>query len=430
LLSDLKYKNKELIMTSMCFYFPYLEDSGVPVLFYRMINSIAEANPNSELYAIDYENGAIARHILSLPNIKLIIFNKKVKVSPPKGSILIMQTFVPYYWPEELELAPDQKLFFWNLHAQNLIPSLLPISFLREWPMNNFAVYKFLSFFYNKLFHNLRAYIHLLLETDSLYFMDKPNLDYTAKYLFINIDEKQFLPVPAVSTEIKLRTNSNLLNENTVHIGWVGRLCDFKSHILIYTVNKLVEISDRFDNKSFIYHIVGDGPYLDYVKKSIKSNSRVSVIFHGSISHDKLDDFINNNFDIMTAMGTSALEGAKLHKPTVVLDCSFEKIKKDYLFRELCDTKGFDLGHLISKEDYALGNDSLFDILSSFISDYSLYSNKSEEYFKLNHSIENVRNLLIEKAVNSKLVFSMIDSSIIEKSFLLKLYNRIRKLKT
>lgn len=419
----------EVVMNSLCFYFPYFEDSGVPVLFYRLINSIAEANPNFDVFAIDFENGAIARHLLGLPNIKLILFEKNKKVSPPKDSILIMQTFVPYYWPDELELAPDQKLFFWNLHPQNLIPSLIPISFLRELPMNNYRIYKFLSYFYCSLFDKLRVYVQLLLATDSLYFMDKSNLDYTAKYLFLNIENKQYLPVPAVSPEIKLRSKNNLLNANTIHIGWVGRLCDFKSHILIYTVNKLVEISDRFDNKNFIYHIVGDGPYLDYVKENIKSNNKVSVIFHGSISHDKLDDFINNNFDIMTAMGTSALEGAKLHKPTIVLDFSFEKIKNDYLFRELFDTKDFDLAHLITDEDYKLGNNSLFDILSNFITDYSLYSNKSEEYFKLNHSIENVRNLLIEKAVNSKLVFSMIDSSIIEKSFFLKLYNRIRKLK-
>jgi len=415
-------------MNSLCFYFPYFEDSGVPVLFYRMINSIAEANPNLDVFAIDHENGAIARHLLVLPNINLILFEKNKKVTPPNGSVLIMQTFVPYYWPEELELASDQKLFFWNLHPQNLIPSLIPINGLRELPMNNFAIYRFLSFFYSKLFRNLRTYVQLLLETDSLYFMDKSNLDYTAKYLFINIMNKQYLPVPAVSSEIKLTYSDNLLVENIIHIGWVGRLCDFKSHILIYTINKLVEISHRFDNKNFVFHIVGDGPYLNFIKENLKLNSRVSVIFHGSISHDKLDYFINNNFDIMTAMGTSALEGAKLHKPTIVLDFSFKKINKDYLFRELYNTREFDLAHLITDDDYKLGNDSLFDILTNFLSDYSLYSKKSEEYFKLNHSIENVRNLLIEKAVNSKLVFSMIDSSIIEKGKLLKLYNKFRKL--
>ena len=134
-------------MNSLCFYFPYFEDSGVPVLFYRMINSIAQANTDFEVSAIDYKNGAIARNLLLLDNIKLIEFRKGIKLSPPEGSVLIMQTFVPYYWPKELDLSANQKIFFWNLHPQNLIPSLIPIPLLRELPMNNFAVYKFMSFF-------------------------------------------------------------------------------------------------------------------------------------------------------------------------------------------------------------------------------------------------------------------------------------------
>ena len=415
-------------MNSLCFYFPYFEDSGVPVLFYRMINSIAQANTDFEVSAIDYKNGAIARNLLLLDNIKLIEFRKGIKLSPPEGSVLIMQTFVPYYWPKELDLSANQKIFFWNLHPQNLIPSLIPIPLLRELPMNNFTVYKFLSFFYSKIFHNLRTYVRLLLDTDSLYFMDKSNLDYTAKYLFINIENKQYLPVPAVSSNVKLKSRGGFSLGNTIHIGWVGRLCDFKSYILVYTINKLSEISDQFYDKNFVYHIVGDGPYLDFIKNNIQLTSRVSVIFHGAVPQNKLDDFINQNFDIMTAMGTSALEGAKLHKPTILLDFSFEQIKKDYLFRELYNTTDFDLAHLITNKDYKSGNDSLFKILSNFISDYSLYSYKSEEYFMQNHSIEKVSKLLIEKTQNSKLVFSMIDSSIIKKGKLLSLYNKLRKL--
>ena len=45
---------------SLCFFFPYYEDSGVPVLFYRLANTIAVTMPNAEISVIDYENGSLA----------------------------------------------------------------------------------------------------------------------------------------------------------------------------------------------------------------------------------------------------------------------------------------------------------------------------------------------------------------------------------
>ncbi|MCD0471058.1 hypothetical protein [Flavobacterium sp. JAS] len=390
-----------------------------------MANLIAQSIPDIEISVIDYENGAMARNMISLPNLKLIVFNDNAEVSPPAGSILIMQSFVPYYWPKELKMIGDQKIFFWNLHPQNLIPSLLPVPFLRKLPINNFGVYKFVSIFYNKLFQNLTKYLKLLLETDSICFMDKTNLDFTAKYLFSNIEKKEYLPVPASPTEIN---NLKIFSKEEIHIGWVGRLCDFKSYILVYTINKLSEISSQFNNTQFVYHIVGDGPFLNYIKENIKVCDKVSVVFHGSLPHDKLDYFINDKFDIVTAMGTSALEGAKLGKPTILLDFTFKKIKKDYVFREIYNTVGFDLAHLITNKDYKKGNDSLLNILNNIILNYPESSQKAKEYFTDNHNIESVKNLFVEKTMQTKLVFSMIDSSIMEKGRLLKIYNRIRKL--
>lgn len=414
--------------SSICFYFPYFEDSGVPVLFYRMANAIAQKRQDISIFVVDYADGAMARNLLPLSNIQLIVFEKNKKVIIPNDSILVMQTFVPYYWPVELDLDDNQKIFFWNLHPQNLIPSLLPIPFLRELPMNNFVIYKICSHFYKPLFVNLRAYVQLLRDKEALSFMDKSNLDFSKKYLFTSIDIEQYLPVPAVSSSIELNVNAIQELKDIISIGWVGRLCDFKSHILVYTINKLSAVSNRFGNRKFVYHIVGDGPFLDYIKSNIKLSENVSVIFHGSVPHNKLDCFINENIDIMTAMGTSALEGAKLAKPTILLDFTFKKIEKDYLFREIQNTVGFDLAHKISEEDFEKGNDSLFEILSGIISNYSLHAIKAFEYFKSNHSIEKVSELFTYKVLNTKLSFSMIDPSFLKKSMLLSFYNKLRKL--
>jgi len=120
---------------SICFYFPYLEDSGVPVLFSRMANSIANTYPAIDVSVIDYMNGAVGRNLKVLSNLKLIVFIEGIPVSPPENSILIMQSLLPYYWPKELILHAKTRLFFWNLHPKNFIPSLLPLPGLRDMPV-------------------------------------------------------------------------------------------------------------------------------------------------------------------------------------------------------------------------------------------------------------------------------------------------------
>lgn len=413
----------------ICFYFPYHEDSGVPVLFYRMANTIAQSKPNLEIFVIDYIDGAMARHLMNLPNLKLIAFSKKQKVTPPNGSILIMQTFVPYYWPEELKLENNQKIFFWNLHPRNLIPSLLPIPFFREIPMNNFYVYRLISIFYCRLFKRLKNFLMLLVDTKSIYFMDKTNLDFTSKYLFTKINNRQYLPVPATNSNNNFENKYNFLEKDVIQVGWIGRLCDFKSHILIYTIKKIDEIAVRFKNKKFIFHIVGDGPLINFVKKQTLLSTNISIVFHGSLNHEILDEFIKNNFDIMVGMGTSALEGAKNGKPTILLDASYKKIKNEYVFDFLYNRKEFDLAHFITKEDCKKDNDSLFNIINQINANYQLHSIKSKEYFEKNHDINSVISKFLEIIADSRLEFSMIDSRTISKGFLLTTYNKIRKLK-
>lgn len=404
-----------------------MEDSGVPVLFYRMANALALAFPKLEISVIDYKDGSMARNILPLQNLKLIVFEKNKKVSPPLACILVMQTFVPYYWPIELVLNENQKIFFWNLHPQNLIPSLLPLSFLRDIPFNNFSIYKMLSNLYPKLFRGLQKYVQLLVEKDAIYFMDKSNYDYTNKYLFINLKKVDYIPVP-VAFEKKDLTNVSQTLGSTINIGWIGRLCDFKSYILVYAINKLSEIAPKFEGYNFVFHVVGDGPFLAYIKNNVVANNQVSVIYHGGIPHQELDRFIATNLDIVTAMGTSALEGAKLRKPTILLDATFKKVDKDYVFRLLHETKEYDLAHFITEADYLMGNDSLFEIINKIISNYDVYAKKAEDYFSDHHDLINVKDLFLQKVNETKLEYSMIDPVVLRKGRILQFYNKIRGL--
>lgn len=413
-----------LTFKKICFYFPFNEDSGVPVLFYSLANYIALNNPETRVFVIDYKNGCMSRNIIKLKNLELITFEKNKIIKLPDESVLVMQTFVPYYWPYELKLNKNQNIFFWNLHPQNLTPSLLPLPFLRNIPFNFFIVYKILSNFYKPLIKKLNKYIEILLKHNSLYFMDVSNLNYTSKHLFIKLPEK-FLPLPVSKPSTNLITKK----DNIIRLGWVGRLCDFKIHILLYTLKKIKETIQSIP-KTFEIHIVGDGPFKKVLEKEItKLNINSITHIHGSVKHSNLEEFISKKIDIMFAMGTSALESAKLKKPTILLDFSFKKIDKDYNFRLLKHTSKFDLGHKITSKDYVANNESLKFLLEDIISNYNLHSEDVFKYYFDNHSIEKVSELFLEYIEKSNLKFDNIEADIIKKPLILKSYNYIRKLK-
>ena len=151
-------------------------------------------------------------------------------------------------------------------------------------------------------------------------------------------------------------------------------------------------------------------------------------MFHGAISHKDLDNFLDENIDVFMAMGTSALEGAKLAKPTFLLDPSLKEIKKDYIFRMLYDSKEYDLAHFVTNDDFKEKNTTLLDLTTSIISDYSLHSKKSAEYFFENHHLSKVKDLFLEKALATKLTFSMINPKVLKQGRLLSVYNKLRGL--
>jgi glycosyltransferase involved in cell wall biosynthesis len=412
--------------SDLCFYFPYLEDSGVPVLFARMANTLAEKHPGIKVYVIDYINGSIARNIKSLENIILIPYTDDTVTSPPEDAILIMQSFVPYHWPESLAVSPKTRIFFWNLHPKNFIPSLLPITKLRDITFNNFSLYKFIGLFFPFLMRRLRSFVHLLLAHKALAFMDQPNFDMTKKYLFIKNFEPVFIPVPATPPLQTVIKDLKKVDKDHLNYCWVGRICDFKAHILLYTANKLAKAA--YDSGSDItFHIIGDGPDKDYVLSNIIENEKFKIKYAGALPHSELDQYLLDHVDVVAAMGTSALEAAKLGIPTILLDFSYKPIDKDYVFRWLHQTVNYDLGHVISDADSNQNNESLKNMVVSLQKNYEIESEKSLKYFTEHHSIEKVSEKFFHQVNESDLEFDLINPSLLRKPAILEYYYKIRK---
>lgn len=407
------------VINKICFFFPYRVISGVPVLFYRLANEIIRTNCEIEIYIIDYADGVMATNVIKHPNIHLITFVDKKFVSPPSDSFLIMQSILPYSIRPELIIPEQSKLIFWTLHPDNLVPNFFP--FLSRNSSRNYSLYSIAAkYFCFNLMKKLNIFFSICHENQALWFMDSANLLNTTKHLFNSIESPIFIPVPTQSTDKKISINENIKN-NFIRFCWIGRLCDFKIHILKYTLIKLSQIANEIKIKIH-FNIVGEGEEKASIESLNLESEFFKLNFIGVLTPNELDQYLLKNVDILTAMGTSALEGAKFGIPTILLDYSYVPINRDYLFRWLFSTENYDLGHEITNEDIKYGNQSLKEIIYDVLNNYIELSNNTYDYFNKNHKLSNIAKLFIEKLSESNLVYSSFPKDIFKKNMFRKIH--------
>ena len=411
---------------ALTFYFPYHEVSGVPALSSRVVNNLAHRSGKIKLYVIDYTGGATACNLVASDKITVIPFEDKKKTEVPANSILIMQAILPYSIRPELVIPDKTRIVFWSLHPDNLVPVLLPFPYLRNLQNKFFGFYIALqSLFFKTSVRRLQEFIYLCIEKKAIWFMDQSNLDKLSKYLFINVSTVDFVPVPAVPKIDGMRKQFSSNAKDGLNFCWIGRLCDFKSHILIYTIRKLSMLAKEI-KLPVKYYVVGVGTFEEQVKELDVNNEYFELVMKGALQPAQLDQFILNEVDVITAMGTSALEGAKFGMPTILLDISYYPINNDYTFRWLHDTLNFDLGHDITAADTESHNETLKNMLLSLVNNFTVLSDKSYQYFMANHHIDIVCDRIIDKVRESELEFSQIDKCILRKSFLRIAYDKVR----
>ena len=168
--------------------------------------------------------------------------------------------------------------------------------------------------------------------------------------------------------------------------------------------------------------MIGDGDK-KYLIENISLDSKYfNLKIVGVIPKNQLDQYLIDNIDINAAMGTSALESAKLSIPTIVLDFSHKEIIGDYIFRWLHNTTNFDVAHNISTLDFKKDNKSLEKMLKHFEQEKKILENKSYQYFQNNHTIESVSSKLIQFVELYSTRFENINNLYFKKSFIRKLY--------
>ena len=402
-------------MKTVAFYFPYYEVSGVPVLFSNLADYFSK-NYQFKISIIDFEDGYMSSSLKGNDKIQKIIFETSKPLFIDED-IVIMQSILPFAMRPEIQFSTNTRLMFWNLHPDNLTPNLYPFVLVRKYYPNIYR--NILSIFWKRKLKLMRNFVENAIQLNSLSFMDSSNLNTTNFFLSTDINNVSFLPI-ACSNGVK---REEVLNKDftELNFSWIGRICDFKINILNYLILQLSKAAKKLKLKVNL-HVIGDGPLMHKLNSNNHLHKFFNVILLGTLNKSKMNLYLNSKIDINASMGTSVLESAKFGIPSIVLDISNKPINFKYKFRWLHDTKDYDLAHLIKKSDDMSKSYELTDIISEFIVNSKILSEKSFNYYASNHSLEAVSENLKMQIEKSKLTFTDINPELLKKSLLRRLY--------
>ena len=398
------------------FCFPEKKIGGVSILFLRVSRALSKKF-SRDTYLIDYKDGYMAQNLDEED--KLIPYNPFVEIDlegeKSNENILIFQSMTPWSIFNNI-ISENARVIFWTCHPNNFIPDLSFLNFFGDRAKKLFL--KTFLFQYYKKSQNFVKYLH---KENSLFFMDRTTLKNTTYFLDVSIENPQFLPIA-----IEKQSEENSLRPlDKMSFVWIGRLVDFKFFILEKLILDLEFLASSF---SFDLKIIGDGPYLKNLI-SLKSKVSYEIHFENEIKANQLDNYLINNCSILFAMGTAALEGAKLGIPTVLLDISYKKISKEYNYRWLYERDGMTLGENINEVSAeSLDINSLELKINQYYEEFEKVSEKTLEYFNTNHNLENTCSKLLKKINNSSTQWGKIKrSKFTSRGIIYSLYKYFKK---
>ena len=406
------------------FFFPYHEVSGVPMLFSRMAARLARSGMAVDV--IDYPGGAMDRRLRDERGVRVLPFQDGAPLAVRGETVLVLQAILPATMRPELQVHPSTRIVFWALHPANLIQTAIPTPYFRDLQLRSRLFHKIvINLLMAPFAVRLRRFVEELNRRRAIFFMDGENYRVTRDWLGARLPDPIFIPVPSDAATVNRGTDRNRPAGAPLSFGWLGRLADFKMPILLHLLRRLSEHA-RSRGTSIEFHVIGDGPEAAAIGGAALEHPTFRIVMAGRITGGALDDYLSENLDVLAAMGTSALEGARLGIPTLLLDISYHSVDGDYIFRWLHDTRDFTLGEILQPRHFARGNDSLERVIDTVVQDRPALSRKAFDYYRRSHSIDEVAARFADAVRRSGFRFGDIDGALIRKGVVRRSYEWIR----
>ncbi len=403
------------------FFFPYVPPSGVSSLFVRMARAMAAAGNRVRL--VDFAGGAMARMARDDRGLELTEYRRDGRIEIGADETLVLQAELPGKLRRQLSIHPAARIVEWQLHPYNLIPPALPIFGHRDFLLRRPGLYRTcLRWLAGTQTAATIALVQQAAAQRSLFFHDRPALRATETYLGTKVPDPILLPVPVAVPATPERTGRTAHTE--LRVAWVGRLYDFKVHILVHALRRF-RAAATATGKTVVFHVVGSGPKAGMLAEFSVPGPGLRVVQHGDLAAVDLRRLLLNEADLVASMGTAALEGAALGLPVILLDLAYAAVPSDYRFRWLHHAEGYELGHTITAEDCG-GEDTLPGMLADLDRDYPGLAAKAFAYVREHHAIEAVAARFATLVAGAGLRFGAVPPRIWRKSAARRLYEQLR----
>ena len=410
-------------MKKIIFCFPYKGVGGVSLVFSWVSQAIARMNL-AEVSIVDYRDGFMAKN-QDKTLTTLIEYDDNSEVNLPGDAIVVFQSMTPWSIYPSLRFQPTTRIFFWNCHPFNLVPTLPGVRAKMQANMwfGKLILNTVLRGYRNKM----RRLVKQMSAKKALVFMDSTNLKATEKYLDLFLSEVPLVAIPARPATLIRSKDVVKISENGMRAAWIGRVVDFKFFILKHTLEQLDAIAPNFDFPISMT-LVGTGDYVDQLTKIVDQLQHIDVRLIDFIDPADMDRFLTEEIDVLFAMGTSALEGAKRKIPTILLDIFYQDVPHGYPFRWLYERKGLTIGDILEEHEYLDNDLSLSERLSDILVNYEVVADKCFEHFQEKHALDEVSKKLLHRLDEAEFTYrDLSEGKFSDRGIIYSMFAYIRK---
>lgn len=332
-------------MRNIYVFYPTQVIGGAELLFVRLLNYISQHYPQIKVGYINFVDSCI-NELLS-EGVERIAVDKGITL--PENSTIVAPPQCIYRFPQ-IKTKDINFLFF--------ILSVLETDVM--------------CCFSRTATKNVIDRVQTMITYNALMVMDEATKITTEK--FCSFDINMIMPVVLENYQTSF-VKESLIDEQYINLAWIGRLSADKIYALINLMDNLEKL--KIDKKIKL-HIIGEGDsgYL------IGEYKNFEIIYLGTLFPKDLPLYIQNNIDIVFAMGTSMLESEKCGVPAVMVFLTMENSSKDcflWTFKLQNYVLGYDAQlELIPQKELM----TLEQILNDFLLNMSHRSKQAREHFE------------------------------------------------
>tara|TARA_B100000700_G_scaffold329703_1_gene452470 strand:- start:4161 stop:5384 length:1224 start_codon:yes stop_codon:yes gene_type:complete len=403
------------------FYYPSTILGGAELLFYRTARELHKLGMN--IAYVDYQDGYVAKKLKDENSGIDILWvdNEPIKVMESQDVVILPANFARVI--DTLNFCSAKcRLLFWVIHPENLVPKLPPQVRLSEKSL----IYRFLSFFLLSTERkSVTSLINICDENNGIYYMDGACYR-QHKSVLVDIASPKILPLFVPSKGIaSANFHSPRVLGKKLRVAWLGRIDKSFKHFILERLIR--DLNEAAVNETLELCIIGQGDGIEYIKKVVAECTEVDVRFVSHVEPNLLQDYLFQNVDLLCAMGTSALEGAKAGIPVVCLDASYQPVDFEYKYRLIYQGEGLSLGYIINQNWFPDENKlSIKEILLHVRENFRLHAQKSLKFYQEGYEPSSVIKELKKAVEATNLKPTCFPGKLFRKSLFVRIWRAFR----